>query len=530
MVEKSDTVSQALSDSVQGLNISSKRGSSNSALLPPSRPRRFAVTRGFDNQGILQLNKSRDSLPVHFLPAAGSTPLSSPQRLANKKLIGISSLNRYTSEQEKISSSLPPRRPNSVPLIPLPGTKSKDLARPTVITPVGTPDTSLDWDNYFNTPTYGPSLGSHRQDTVEPSSEAHLITNFKITLVPTSESSLSASSEASMSRFTVDPIHMDNTTRAQLQQEMNNKSKELMSLHQNVLDLIDDYAVDDICSGNADRVDMRLKEVSDARAEFRSAVRNYKELYGEYGDSENRLESLLTSINQSVRDHSRRIWEKVSQICPPMSQYEKESLALQKEQFEQQKKFQQEQLTEQRTRSSSHRSGNVEDRQNYGIRSCEGKRMLYRDQLRFLKESLCLPDYESIEDHWKQQTEADIRKAMRKVDNWEKSLITLSKSFRDYEVLSRQYEDNTEEFEQDEQDYIEIRNKLKEVVIAVQSEDEKRNLQTLEHAKSDKVSYPSFNGDAGEDLIRFREKMNECFKKNRVPESDQIDRLRENLK
>ena len=37
---------------------------------------------------------------------------------------------------------------------------------------------------------------------------------------------------------------MDISARAQLQQEMNNKSKELMSLHQNVLDLIDDYAVD----------------------------------------------------------------------------------------------------------------------------------------------------------------------------------------------------------------------------------------------------------------------------------------------
>ena len=44
------------------------------------------------------------------------------------------------------------------------------------------------------------------------------------------------------------------------------------------------------------------------------------------------------------------------------------------------------------------------------------------------------------------------------------------------------------------------------------------------------MSYPNFSGEAGEDLVRFKEKMNECFKKNRVPESDQLDKLRENLR
>ena len=44
------------------------------------------------------------------------------------------------------------------------------------------------------------------------------------------------------------------------------------------------------------------------------------------------------------------------------------------------------------------------------------------------------------------------------------------------------------------------------------------------------MTYPSFSGEAGEGLVRFKEKIKECFKKNRVPESDQLDKLRENLK
>ena len=79
--------------------------------------------------------------------------------------------------------------------------------------------------------------------------------------------------------------------------------------------------------------------------------------------------------------------------------------------------------------------------------------------------SLCLPDYGSIDDHWKDQSENEIRKAMRKVGFWEKSLVSLSKTFREYQMLSKQYE--TEELENDVTDYIEIRNKVKEVVLAV---------------------------------------------------------------
>ena len=56
---------------------------------------------------------------------------------------------------------------------------------------------------------------------------------------------------------------------------------------------------------------------------------------------------------------------------------------------------------------------------------------------------------------------------------------------------------------------MDIRNTVKEVISAVQLEDERRNLQTLDHTKSDKVSYPSFSGDPGEDLLRFKEKINE---------------------
>ena len=85
-------------------------------------------------------------------------------------------------------------------------------------------------------------------------------------------------------------------------------------------------------------------------------------------------------------------------------------------------------------------------------------------------------------------------------------------------------------FLSDSEDFEDVRNKVKQVILAVKAEDQSRNLQSLLPSKSEKVKYPNFSGEPGEDLLKFKEKITECFRKNRVPQSDMIDKLRENLK
>ena len=531
---------QALPTDVPGLNVENRALSSGkkSSSLPPAGRRRLAVTRGFDNRGLLRISRTNPVTPAgssEFLPVAGSTPLNSPQKNKSRKFLGISSLfsafSNKVTDKHVTSSSIPQRSCNVLPSSSV--TKPVEFVRKSVITPVSTPEGSLDWDNYVEVPSYSLSGDQFVQGlhSAGQSCEENLLADFRHSLAPSSESSLSPVPDLSMSRFKELPINMDSATRDRLQNEMNKESAKLMSMQQVLLDLMDDFTVEDVSVGNIDQVEGRLKEISESRSTFRNAVRQYKELYGEFGDRENRLDSYLASANNLVREHARRVWERVGQLRPPMIQYEKESLSLQKEQFLQQQKFQQEQFSQLQQQQVSNRGELVSaERQETGIRNCEGKRLLFRDELRFLTESLCLPDYGSIDDHWMDQSETDIRKAMRKVGFWEKSLVSLSKTFREYQMLSKQYKNENEELENDVTDYIEIRNKVKEVVLAVQSEDERRNLQTLESAKTDKVTYPTFSGEAGEDLMRFREKIKECFKKNRVPESDQLYKLRENLR
>ena len=52
----------------------------------------------------------------------------------------------------------------------------------------------------------------------------------------------------------------------------------------------------------------------------------------------------------------------------------------------------------------------------------------------------------------------------------------------------------------------------------------------MEESKGEVLKYPTFAGDAGQDLVKFKEKMEYRFKMNQVPLRLQLEKLRENLK
>ena len=122
----------------------------------------------------------------------------------------------------------------------------------------------------------------------------------------------------------------------------------------------------------------------------------------------------------------------------------------------------------------------------------EYKKSIFKDQLLYLTEALNLPDSGSVEESWKEKTESEVCQAMKDLSRWQTSLEKLSASFRSYEKLSKQLGESSEVFETNQDDFENIRNKLKEVSIAVKGEDDRRNLQSLLPAKGDKVRYPTF--------------------------------------
>ena len=262
MVDKNLTV-EALTEENPNTRVKQEIPVSKSTSLPSGGKRRLAITRGFDNRGLLLINKSNPPTsaavsPQKFEPVAGSTPLSSPQRSIGQKLFGISAL--FGSRSRKVASKLlPPKGPRNNSSLPSLD-KQTEFKRQTVITPVSTPEASLDWDNFQEKPSYS-LIGDKLLDQVnsaEPSQE-DLLANAKLSLLSSSESLATVLSTPNMSRFEQDPVNMDAATRNALQCEMNEESSKLLKLQQSLYDLMDDFSVEDVNAGNIDRVERSPK-------------------------------------------------------------------------------------------------------------------------------------------------------------------------------------------------------------------------------------------------------------------------------
>ena len=66
---------------------------------------------------------------------------------------------------------------------------------------------------------------------------------------------------------------------------------------------------------------------------------------------------------------------------------------------------------------------------------------------------------------------------------------------------------------------------FKDAKEAVIKEDKDRALFSLEQSKGEILKYPTFAGDAGQDLVKFKEKMEYRFKRNQVAKQDQLEKL-----
>ena len=514
-----------------------------------SKKKRLATTRGFGNLssigGVLPSEIASfitpQSSPTKFVPVAKSTPIPGevqvitpdptvpaplPSKSAVKKVY-LPPIPPYSPTRRR--KLLPPRPPS--PFISAIGRLSGITSiGVNVISPTPTPqpslasaEQSLDWDNFADSASYQ-TIGDLNLQGLQLSdclAGIGLDQTRTIPIVNTSESSLSVSSfTREMSVFSHQtPDQMDSNTRAQVQQQMNQKSNLIYQLNQEFEDMLEDFCEDDVNRGNLLYVKDKLDGIADARSKVRNAVRDYQSLFGSFGDQSGTLTVLITTNNQKVRTHANSIWERVEEL-----QHDQQVLVP----LDQPAHQQGHQAVSQGSTNSSQVAA-ATARQLEGRLSYEAKKMEFKDQVRLLKDSLNLPDFETISDHWNKQSNSEVCKTIRKMADWDKSLVRISKTFREYEKLSKQFNEDATDREAVLDDYIDVRNNVKEVGIAVQFEDDDRNLQTLQPSKSEKVKYPSFSGEPGEDLVKFKLKMAECFQKNQVPKSDQLDKLRENL-
>ena len=106
---------------------------------------------------------------------------------------------------------------------------------------------------------------------------------------------------------------MDTTQQSELLgQLMLVESRKLENLWYAVLDTMQDFTADDVRIGNIEYVQLQLDNTTEARAKFRSAMRQFKRMFVHSHRVDClALQKQLDEINLHVEKHADTIWSKV---------------------------------------------------------------------------------------------------------------------------------------------------------------------------------------------------------------------------
>ena len=235
--------------------------------------------------------------------------------------------------------------------------------RPSVISPrIPVGQSSLDWDNYSESPSYNPGSQVVETQQLNISScirEIQGITGLeevpKITLVSTSVSSLCADS--------LSLLQPEVNQSVPIMSSQQSEARVLENMKLCVEEMMEDFTAGDVRRANFEEIPKVLEEITKARTEFRNKVREYKQSYTLASSSIQLLDTSISTLNQQVRNHAHSIWAKMeelqlgpSTVTPPI----------------------------QPSVTPSQVSNNRDD--------LDYKKRIYKDQLLYLTEALSLPD------------------------------------------------------------------------------------------------------------------------------------------
>ena len=296
---------------------------------------------------INQLNNYPNlSLPIPRIHAKVILPNSAPTSPARKKFISLSEGELITPSSSPNQTSVIQLNPTFLPVRP--------DSQPQCSTPVNTFSEQQggsqvgSWDNFLEEPTF---LGNNYQFWESRAKQK------TIPIVSTDVSDFDEPSlEQDSSILTVDLLksspakldiaHLESqlleinllNTQPTMSAEKVSTESHLRDLDLKVRDLCSDLSPSLITTHSAPSMNNELKEIASARDEFRNGVRNLlKTFRSELTQPEiDQWNADLDSTVKLVQAHKFSVLEKVNQLLPPvtpMSEFEKESIELQKRQF-----------------------------------------------------------------------------------------------------------------------------------------------------------------------------------------------------
>ena len=281
------------------------------------------------------------------------------------------------------------------------------------------------------------------------------------------------------------------------------------------------FTEDDVEADDLPLAHEKLKEVNDMFCSIWCHIDHIVAKFSaELGSDESKaLQDLVAPLKAQVKTHERSIRAKIKTSAPAprqLSSYEVESLEIQRKLME--------------IELNKERRGTAESKIMVSTKAAQ-----VRDKLRNLETCIKLVETRDKKDYWKTVNDLIITRSMKELTKWDTIMTDTDEKFLELQELVKLHgeppdaSDTGYDFAAIKDLVLDMRLDIVDAKAAVQAQDKERSLFSLERSKGQVLKYPTFTGEDGEDLVKFKEKMEYRFKMNQVPQRLQLEKLRESL-
>ena len=385
---------------------------------------------------------------------------------------------------------------------------------------------SIEWDPYTASPSFNQDqlfwstrgrVSSFTDYAFLSDSSVELVQSpvRKIQLVSTQSSDLETDSSLSVATMT--------QGGAVKHDQYELLKEKLMQAKERIIYKMRSFTVDDVDPDDISLAKEKTKEIDDMFCDYWSSVdsvlANYSDKIG--ADEAKALGNTVNELKLQIRSHEKSIRDKIKSLAPEptraLSSYEVESLEIQKKMME---------IELNKEKKS--------DMENKALVTSKAGQV--REKLRMLEDHIKLVEMRENKDYWIEVDDTSITRTMKDLSKWDTTMNDAEERFLEFKNLVGLHGEPTDaeetgyNLESIKSLLLEMRLELKDAKAAVQDEDKKRSLFSLESSKGEVLKYPTFSGEAGEDLVKFKDKMEYRFRTNQVPVRLQLEKLRECLK
>ena len=492
------------------------------ALNSPTLPSRFSPF-SIPNFVLPNISRLKD-FPNSSVPSIPTQPII---KVTLPESAPTSPCVSYQSEGlDKCLQSGDPVTPSGSPevsvILPNPGYIIIPEVKPKSSTPSGTPSNSPyvgSWDNFVEEPSYQgldqefwDSRGYRQIEIVSTdNSEVEDLSplHFNQAIEELSGRGQFCSNFSGTDNL-MDLAKINSPTMAEKKASAICKLKHLET---KVRDMCDDLDPEFISKDSAPSMAAELDKIGSVRDEYRNAIRSFMSDYNAElsGPELEQWKHDMEAVLNRVKKHKFDVLACVNKFTPqaaPMSEFEKETIALQKQQLE----------LQQNTESSKQKEAEA---------IAQPLKKLLIEKCNNLDEDLEQISVTML----KTGDEQQVVKVMHKLSDWKGQLESISVLHQQLLTKTALHPLPSEDQTQIDAAFERTKASLADIVTTAEEEDDRRQLYSLDTTnRGDQVKWPVFGGEVGEDFFKFKADFTDAAKQNRTSIKNQTSKLRENLR